>query len=85
MCHGSTKFIKEYESIESVDVSDLDVGSQVVIYNNEDKLVSYCNVIDSDGVKQLQELDKGFTYGTLDGTITSADVRQGRIGYSKRK
>ena len=58
MCHGSTKFIKEYESIESVDVSDLDVGSQVVIYNNEDKLVSYCNVIDSDGVKQLQELKK---------------------------
>lgn len=85
MYHGSTKFIKEYESIESVDVSNLDVGSQVVIYNNEDKLISYCNVIDSDGVKQLQELDKGFTYGTLDGTITSADVRQGCIGYSKRK
>lgn len=85
MYHGSTKFIKEYESIELVDVSNLDVGSQVVIYNNEDKLISYCNVIDSDGVKQLQELDKGFTYGTLDGTITSTDVRQGYIGYSKRK
>lgn len=85
MCHGSTKFIKEYESIESVDVSDLDIGSQVVVYNNEDKLVSYCTVIDSDGVKKLQELDKGFGYGTSDGTITSTDVRQGCIGYSKRK
>ena len=82
MCHGSTKFIKEYESIESVDVSDLDVGSQVVVYNNEDKLVSYCTVINSDGVKQLQELDKGLIYGTKDGNISEGDVASNKIAYS---